>query len=198
MLVSTNLDKLLAKGGIVCQTHGEANSLLKQHKTRTFVYVLLGNDEPIIVGEGTDDRKKIIFPDCTALSHQKALAAAFAHHLYRGNIYRIIFPTKCKADNKPLEREIKQMTGFGEKDVFVLNTELYRKRLKQLNMQEDTKFTDLFMVLLNAQGCEMSNFKQHLIHGFDRVYPSFKATTIKLLGGYFADDTLSSLTSHEI
>lgn len=189
--MKSNLDKLLSYGGIICKSNDDANTLLKQHKTRTYVYVLLGNDEPIIVGEGTDDRKKIIFPDCTALAHQKALAAAFAHNLYKNNIHRIIFPTKCKAENKPLEKEIKKMTGFGEKDVFVLNTELYHKRLKQLGLREDKKYTDLLMVLLNAQGCEMSNFKQHLIYGFDRVYPSFRKTTIKLLGGYFADESLS-------
>jgi hypothetical protein len=192
VLVSSNLDKILARGGIICRTHSEANDVLKQHNTRTCVYVLLGNDEPIIVGEGTDDRKKIIFPDCTALAHQKALAAAFAHSVYRDKVHRIILPTKSKAHNKPLEREIKQLLGFGDKEVLALNIELYHKRLQQLGMQEDTKYTDLLMVLLNAQGCEMSNFKQFLIHSFDRVYPSFKTTTIKLLNGYFADESLSS------
>jgi len=189
--MKSNLDKLLAKGGIICKTYSDADDLLKQHYTKTYVYVLLGNDEPIIVGEGTGERKKIIFPYCTALHHQKALAAAFAHSVYKDNTFRIIFPTKCKADNKSLEKEIKELVGFGKKNVFSLNSELYHKRLKQLNMKEDFKYTDLLMVLLNAQGCEMNNFKQHLIFGFDRVYPSFRATTIKLLGGYFIDKSLS-------
>jgi len=187
----TNLDKILAKGGIICQTHYEANELLKKHSTRTCVYILLGNDEPIIVGEGTDERKKIIFSGEIALAHQKALAAAFAHWVYQGNIFRVIIPTASKKDNKSLEKEIKQMVGFGEKDVMQLNMELYHKRLEQLNMQEDPKTTALLMVLLNAQGCEMSNFKKYLVHGFDTVYPGFKSTIAKLLGGYYADGSLS-------
>ena len=192
MLMRTNLDKILAKGGIICKTHGEANNLLKKHNTRTCVYILLGNDEPIIVGEGTDERKKIIFPGETALAHQKALAAAFAHWVYQDSIHRIILPTASKKDNKPLEKEIKKMVGFGSKDVMELNMELYHKRLKQLAMPENSKITHLLMVLLNAQGCEMSNFKQYLIHGFDEVYPSFKSTIVKLLGGYYVDKSLSS------
>lgn len=187
----SNLDKILARGGVICHTHQQANSILKQHNTRTCVYVLLGNDEPIIVGEGTDDRKKIIFPGETALAHQKALAAAFAHWVYQDNICRIILPTACKKDNKPLEKEIKKLVGFGKKDVMQLNLELYHKRLQQLNMQEDPKITHLLMVLLNAQGCEMSNFKQYLVDGFDAVYPSFKRTIVDLLGGYYADESLS-------
>lgn len=65
------------------QTKEEANKLLKEHKTNTFVYALVVDDEMVVLGEGTGDRKNVIFPGHKAPGHQKAAIAPAGPQYFR-------------------------------------------------------------------------------------------------------------------
>lgn len=188
--------------GQICTDRQHADAFLKEKRTRFFVYLLHANNLPIVLGEGSNKkldtgrvgaggRKDVLFPGSAAPSHQKALTAAFASLVF-SDCVRVIFPTKSKKHSKHLEEVFKRYFKFGKnyhgKGVYELNMELYHLRLKQLGWEEDKRLTSLLKVLLNAQGCEMGNFKKELLPEWTELfYPELTNKVKMLFGGYYSD-----------
>jgi hypothetical protein len=171
----------------VVQNIEEANNLLKAHNTRTFVYALLIDGEMVILGEGTGDRKKVIFPGLAAPSHQKAAIAALAT-LTGKKIERWIIPTQSKQEGEQIEEQLKEKYNFHEMSVYEKNIMFYKKRILQLNIPENKMFTTLLYPILDAQGCEMGGFKKWIkTSEYAETFPGFKEYVSKLFGGYYSD-----------
>lgn len=169
------------------QTKEEANNLLKEHKTNTFVYALVVDDEMVVLGEGTGDRKNVIFPGHKAPGHQKAAIAALAT-LTGKNIERCIAPTQGKTESLLLEVKLKEQYNFHGKSVYQKNKEYYKKRLEQLNMPENKMFTTLLYPILDAQGSEMGGFKKWInTPEYSESFPGFREYVSKVFGGYYSD-----------
>jgi len=169
------------------QTKEEANTLLKEHKTNTFVYALIVDNDPVIIGEGTGSRINVIFPGLKAPSHQKVAIAAFAS-LGGTNIQRMIIPTSSKQESESLEEQLKTEYNFHNKSVYDKNKEYYLKRLKQLGMVENKTFTTLLYPVLDAQGSEMGGFKKWIsTHEYSETFPGFREYVSKIFGGYYSD-----------
>lgn len=169
------------------QTKEEADKLLKEHKTNTFVYALFVDDEVVVLGEGTGSRKNVMFPGLKAPGHQKAAIAALAS-LTGKKVERKIIPTKNKSENLIIEVELKEKYNFHEKSVYEKNIEYYRKRLEQLNIPENKMFTTLLYPILDAQGSEMGGFKKWInTNEYADSFPGFREYVNKVFGGYFSD-----------
>jgi hypothetical protein len=169
------------------QTNEEANNLLKEHNTNTYVYALIVDDEMVILGEGTGARKKVIFSDETAPGHQKVAIAAFAT-LIGKKIERKIIPTKSKTESKQLENQLKVQYNFHDMSVYEKNIEYYKKRIEQLNIPENKMFTTLLYPILDAQGSEMAGFKKWInTTEYTETFPGFREYVNKIFGGYYSD-----------
>lgn len=169
------------------QTKEEANNLLKEHKTNTFVYELFVDDEPVVIGEGTGDRKNVIFPGHKAPGHQKAAIAALATLTGR-KVERKITPTRNKEESLLLEVELKKKYNFHREPVYDKNIAYYKKRLEQLNIPENKMFTTLLYPILDAQGSEMGGFKKWInTQEYADSFPGFREYVSKVFGGYFSD-----------
>jgi len=169
------------------QTKEEANTLLKEHKTNTFVYALVVDNDMVILGEGTGGRMNVIFPELRAPSHQKVAIAAFAT-LAGKNIQRLIIPTTSKKESLEAEKELKKEYNFHDKSVYDKNKEYYHKRLNQLGTIENKTFTTLLLPVLDAQGSEMGGFKKWInTSEYMETFPGFKEYVHKIFGGYYSD-----------
>ena len=169
------------------QTKEEANTLLKEHKTNTFVYALVADNDMVIVGEGTGGRMNVIFPGLKAPSHQKVAIAAFAT-LTSKDIQRIIIPTICKEESERIEEEYKKEYNFHEVSVYDKNLKYYYKRLNQLGVIENKIFTALLLPLLDSQGSDMGGFKKWIKTPiYTETFPGFKEYVSKIFGGYYSD-----------
>ena len=169
------------------QTKEEANTLLKEHKTNTFVYALVADSDMVIVGEGTGGRMNVIFPGLKAPSHQKVAIAAFAT-LTSKDIQRIIIPTICKEESERIEAEYKAANAFHDASVYDKNLKYYHKRLNQLGAIENKTFTPLLLPILDAQGSEMGGFKKWINTAeYTETFPGFREYVHKIFGGYYSD-----------
>ena len=169
------------------QTKEEANKLLKEHSTKTFVYALVVDDEIVVLGEGTGDRKNVIFPGHAAPSHQKAAIAALAT-LTGNKVERRIAPTQSKQESEQLEDQLKGQCNFHNKPVYQKNREYYNKRIEQLNIPENKMFTTLLYPILDAQGSEMGGFKKWInTPEYTETFPGFREYVSKIFGGYYSD-----------
>jgi len=169
------------------QTKEEANKLLKEHKTNTFVYALVVDDEMVVLGEGTGDRKNVIFPGHKAPGHQKAAIAALAT-LTGSRVERKIAPTQSKQESIQMEDDLKSKFNFHLKSVYQKNKEYYKKRIEQLNIPENKMFTTLLYPILDAQGSEMGGFKKWInTPEYTETFPGFKEYVSKVFGGYYSD-----------
>ena len=169
------------------QTKEEANKLLKEHNTEFFVYALVVDDHMVILGEGTGDRKRVIFPGHAAPSHQKAAIAAFAT-LTGKKVERKIIPTKSKTESEQLENQLKEQYNFHDMSVYEKNIEYYKKRIEQLNIPENKMFTTLLLPLLDSQGSEVGGFKKWInTTEYKETFPGFREYVNKIFGGYYSD-----------
>ena len=169
------------------QTKEEANKLLKEHSTKTFVYALVVDGEMVVLGEGTGDRKNVIFPGHAAPSHQKAAIAALAT-LTGITIERKIAPTQSKQESEQLEDQLKSQYNFHNKSVYQKNIEYYNKRIVQLNIPENKMFTTLLYHILDAQGSEVGGFKKWInTTEYKETFPGFREYVSKIFGGYYTD-----------
>ncbi|NBW58702.1 hypothetical protein EBR43_13195, partial [bacterium] len=184
--------------------------ILKENKTRYYCYVLLCDEEAIVVGKGSNridtnkiqasGRSNIIFPGGTAHGHQKALTAALGH-LTSKNSLRIIVPVKEEDTALKIEEELKTVLKFGVKKggkgVMELNEELLDKRLAQLypgidlndfkNTDDFKRFRFLLKEVINPSGCEMANFKNDIYLAEQLFYPGLVKKVKDIFGGYYSD-----------
>jgi len=169
------------------QTKEEANKLLKEQKTNTFVYALLVDDEMVVLGEGTGERKNVIFPGHKAPGHQKAAIAALAT-ITGEKVERWIIPTKSKQESEEIEEQLKEQYNFHKMPVYDKNIIFYKKRIQKLNIPENKMFTTLLYPVLDAQGCEMGGFKKWInTSEYAETFPGFREYVSKLFGGYYSD-----------
>jgi hypothetical protein len=196
----------------IVKTKDEAHEALIKSNTRFYCYVLLGDDEALVVGQGSNrinkrnkqiqpaGRCNIIFPGGTAYGHQKALTSALGH-LTCNNCLRVLIPTQTKKDAEELEEQIKELlnfgTDYGGKSVRELNEFLFEKRLQQLYPElnipsykatdDYKKFKFLIKEIINPSGCEMANFKRDMYEAESLFYPGLVKKVKDLFGGYFSD-----------
>lgn len=185
----------------VCQTNKEANHILKTNKTTTYVYALIADGDIVILGEGTRNRKIVMYPGFKAPSHQKVFIAAAATNVCK-DLARIIIPTKFKKIKKKdsyTQEEIRQTSelleahlfnrfNFHDKKVREKNMLYYFKRLEQLNMKEKRLFTKLMLPLLDSQGSDMGGYKKWVFEWDEEPeLKGLKTYINKLLGNYYKD-----------
>ncbi|NBW58387.1 hypothetical protein EBR43_11565 [bacterium] len=197
-------------GAFVCPTNDDANDCLNQHNTNTYAYAMVADGDVVVLGEGTNGRKNVMYPGFRALSHQKVFIAAAAHHVCK-NVVRLILPTRYKNEkafnpnfNKKtdkiedfktmlqistcIEEQLFKEFNFHDKSTVDKNMEYYHRRLEQLGMQENPWFTSLMSPLLRSQGSDMGGFKEWVAE-WD-LFPNGKGIrsyVSKILGGYYTD-----------
>lgn len=200
----------------VCNTNKEANLLLKEHNTNTYAYAMVADGDVVVLGEGTDGRKKVMYPGYKALAHQKVFIAAAAHHVCK-DVVRLIKPTKYKNEksfnpnfnkktdriedfdtvlqiNTCIEDHLFNEFNFHEKTTVYKNMEYYYRRLKQLGIEENKWFTSLMSPLLKSQGSDMGGFKEW-VADWD-LFPNgngIQSYVSKILGGYYTDEAFNEI-----
>ena len=152
-------------------------------RLKHYVYVLVVDNEIVVLGEGTGRRGYVIFPGFTLPGHMKAFTAALAT-LTGKVIERIIIPTYDKGEALGVESRIKHDFGFGEVSVDERNEALYIKRLHQTGIQHKPEFTIGIMPLMYATGSDASTFKK-MLSSIEELTPGFCDFINQIFGGYY-------------
>ena len=166
----------------VVKDASEANKLLKEYETKTYVYVMLADNEIVILGEGSGARGYVMFPGRCAPAHLKAITAALTHKTAK-DVECIIIPTSSKKESLDIEGQLFKMYDFHDVSVDTKNEILLEKRLAQMdwNISNDVKIA--LMPLLYATGTDMGTYKKYKQHLPEEVVQDIS----KVFGGYYKD-----------
>lgn len=160
----------------------QVNALLKKHNTKTYVYIMVVDDQVLILGEGTGARGFVILPNRAAPAHLKAITAALGHHVY-DDVVRIFIPTESKEESLEIERELFTTYDFHSISVDDKNTKLLEMREAQLGIELDQATRVALMPLLYATGTDMGTFKKYRKH----LAPEINKAITDIFGGYYKD-----------
>ena len=160
----------------------DANKLLKGYTTKTYVYVMIADNEIVILGEGSGARGYVMFPGRCAPAHLKAITAALTHKTAK-DVECIIIPTSSKKESLDIESQLFKRYDFHDVSVDTKNEILLEKRLTQMdwNISNDVKIA--LMPLLYATGTDMGTYKKYKRHLPEDVVQDIS----KVFGGYYKD-----------
>jgi hypothetical protein len=148
-----------------------------------YVYVLLADDEPIVIGEGVKGRAKVLFPGFTIPSHIKAFTVAMATNL-SNQTERIFITVDNKKEATRVETEIQNHFQFRSEKLDDKNLKLYRRRLEQLGIKEDKYSTIFLMPLILSTGSDVGTWRKILPY-YEDIAPGFLDFVNNLFGGYY-------------
>lgn len=166
----------------VCKDVKSKNEVLRKHKTRHYVYVMVADNEIVVLGEGVNSRGNVIFSGYSAPAHMKAFVAAMAHNAAE-EVSRIIIPVINKNEALAIESELMTQFTFFEMSVDAKNEKWLEKRANQLKMKIRENVKIALMPLIYATGTDMGTFKKYRIHLSSEV----NDTINKLFGNYYKD-----------
>lgn len=160
----------------------EVNKLLKEYNTRTYVYVMIADNEIVILGEGSGSRGYVMFPGRSAPAHLKAITAALTHKTAK-DVECIVIPTNSKKESLDIEGQLFKRYDFHDVSVDEKNEILLEKRLTQMDwsISDDVKIA--LMPLLYATGTDMGTYKKYKRHLPEDVVQDIS----KVFGGYYKD-----------
>ena len=166
----------------VCSTSQDINHVLKEYQTKTYCYVLICDEECVIIGEGTSSRGYVTLPGRAAPAHLKAITCALAYHTST-NHEVVIIPTHSKSESQEIEQEIKHMFDFHSETVDSKNEMLLEKRMQQLGKEIDPVVKAHLLPLLYATGTDMGTFKKYK----HTLSAEVMSGISEIFGGYFND-----------
>lgn len=160
----------------------EANKLLKEHNTKTYVYVMIADDKIVILGEGSGARGYVMFAGRCAPAHLKAITAALTHKTAK-KVECIIIPTADKKESLDIEGQLFEAYDFHDVSVDEKNEILLEKRLEQMDWNITNEVKIALMPLLYATGTDMGTYKKYKQHLPEDVVNGIS----KVFGGYYKD-----------
>lgn len=172
----------LFSNAVVVSAATEANRILKEKETKTYVYVMIADDEIVILGEGTGGRGYVMFPGRCAPAHLKAITAALTHKT-ASVVECIIIPTSGKEESLTIESKLFNTYDFHERSVDEKNEMLLEKRLTQMDWDISNDVRIALMPLLYATGTDMGTYKKYKRHLPENVVQDIS----KVFGGYYKD-----------
>lgn len=184
--------------------NGKKHADIKKHIRNTkgtsqayYAYVMVGDGVIYALGKGTNDRAKVFTAmetDLGANGHIKGGIGALMNILFK-DIERVFIPTSTGSEALEVENALKVKFNFHEKSVKEVSSELFSRRLKDLQAElpasiwneyfsENTVLRILLRILADPSGNDYATIRK-VIYDLEKETPGLiKAFNLFFKGGF--------------